>query len=48
MDYKNIILNQLLNKYELSKSLVSNSNKKIILKLEKMKEYNFFTIQCLI
>ncbi len=40
MDYKNIILNQLLNKYELSKSLVSNSNKKIILKLEKMKEYN--------
>ncbi len=40
MDCKNIILNELLNKYEVSKSLVSNSNRKIILKVDKLKEYN--------
>ena len=40
MDYKNIILNKLLNKYEVSKSLVSNSNRKIILKVDNLKEYN--------
>ena len=35
---KIIILNKLLDKYEKSKSLTTNSNRRIVLKLDKMKE----------
>lgn len=40
MKAKEIILNKLLDKYEKSKSYVKNTNRKIIIKLENIKEYN--------
>ena len=42
---KSIILNKLLDKYEKSKSLVTNSNRRITLKLDKMKEYDIENYQ---
>ena len=40
MDYKSIILNKLLDKYEKSKSLVEDTSRRIILKVNTMKQYN--------
>lgn len=40
MNYKNIILNKLLDKYEASKSVTSESNRRIILKISELKEYD--------
>lgn len=40
MDYKNIILNKLLDKYEKSKSSYTESNRRIILKMKEIKEYD--------
>lgn len=40
INYKNIILNKLLDKYENSKSLIEESNRKISLNLKKIKEYD--------
>lgn len=40
MNYKNIILNRLLDKYEKSKSLYTESNRRIILKMKDISEYN--------
>lgn len=40
MDYKKIILNKLLDKYEVSKSLFAESNRRIILKIKDLKEYD--------
>lgn len=40
MDYENIILNKLLDKYETSKSMISDCNRSIILKVDKMAEYD--------
>lgn len=40
MNYKNIILNKLLDKYETSKSVATESNRRIILKVKELKEYN--------
>ena len=40
MNYKNIILNRLLDKYEASKSLTSKSNKRIMIKADSIKEYD--------
>lgn len=40
MDYKEIILNTLLNKYEKSKSYLNDINRRIIIKADKIKEYN--------
>lgn len=40
MNCKNIILNKLLDKYEASKSLISTSSRRIILKVEEIKEYD--------
>ena len=40
MNYKQIILNKLLNKYEKSKSYVKNTNRRIMIKAEEIKEYN--------
>lgn len=40
MDYKKIILNKLLDKYEKSKSLYMESNRKIILNMEEVDEYD--------
>ena len=40
MQYKNLILNKLLDKYENSKSLYTNSNRRIIIKMQELKEYN--------
>lgn len=40
MDYKKIILNRLLDKYEASKSSFTESNRRIILKVKDVKEYD--------
>ena len=40
MDYKKVLLNKLLNKYERSKSLYEETNRRIILKMKNVKEYN--------
>lgn len=40
INYKNLILNSLLDKYEKSKSLVNESNRRIILKADSIKEYD--------
>ncbi len=40
MNYKQIILNKLLNKYEKSKSYVKDTNRRIMIKAEEIKEYN--------
>lgn len=40
MDYKNVILNKLLDKYEKSKSSYAESNRRIILKMQELKEYD--------
>lgn len=40
MYYKNIILNKLLDKYEKSKSSYTESNRRIILKMKEIKEYD--------
>ena len=40
MNYKDLILNKLLDKFEKSKSYLENVNRRIILKLENVKEYN--------
>lgn len=40
MNYKQIILNALLDKYEKSKSYLSDVNRRIIIKADKIKQYN--------
>ena len=40
MNIKNIILNKLLDKYEISKSLTEKSSRRIILKTKNLNEYN--------
>lgn len=40
MNYKNIILNKLLDKYEKSKSVYTESNRRIILKMKEINEYD--------
>lgn len=40
MDYKKILLEKLLDKYEKSKSLYEETNRRIILKMKSVKEYN--------
>ena len=40
MNYKELILNKLLDKFEKSKSYLENTNRRIILKLDNLKEYN--------
>lgn len=40
MNYKQIILNKLLDKYEKSKSYLKSTNRRIIVKAEDIKEYN--------
>ena len=40
MNYKKIILNRLLDKYESSKSLTNTSNRRVMLKANSIKEYN--------
>lgn len=40
MDYKELILKKLLDKYESSKSAITESNRRIILKKEEIKEYD--------
>lgn len=40
MNYKDLILNKLLDKYEKSKSYLEDTNRRIILKLDNLKEYN--------
>lgn len=40
INYKNLILNSLLDKYEKSKSLLNESNRRIILKADSIKEYD--------
>lgn len=40
MDCKNIILNKLLDKYEKSKSVYTKSNRRILLKMRDIKEYD--------
>lgn len=40
MNYKNLILNKLLDKYEKSKSSYADSNRRIILKMQELKEYD--------
>lgn len=40
MNYKQIILNKLLDKYEKSKSYLKSTNRRIIIKAEEIKEYN--------
>lgn len=40
MNYKKLILNKLLDKYESSKSAIAESNRRIILKKEEIKEYD--------
>lgn len=40
MDYKKIILNKLLDKYEKSKSYVKSTNRRIMVKVEEIKEYD--------
>ncbi len=40
MNVRNIILNKLLDKYEISKALTEQTNRRILLKLKNLKEYN--------
>ena len=40
MDYKKVLLEKLLDKYEKSKSLYEETNRRIILKMRNVKEYN--------
>lgn len=40
MDYKKVLLEKLLDKYEKSKSLYEETNRRIILKMKNVKEYN--------
>lgn len=40
MNYKNIILNKLLDKYENSESYLRNTNRRILVKAKEIKEYN--------
>ena len=40
MDFKKIILNTLLDKYEASKALYEASNRRIILKMKNLTGYN--------
>lgn len=40
MDYKEMLLNKLLDKYEKSKSTYTSTNRRIILKMKELKEYN--------
>ncbi len=40
MNYKQIVLNKLLDKYEKSKSYLKPSNRRIMVKVEEIKEYN--------
>lgn len=40
MNYRELILNKLLDKYEKSKSYLEDTNRRIILKLDNLKEYN--------
>lgn len=40
MNYKNSIINKLLDKYEKSKALYTESNRRIIIKMKDIKEYN--------
>lgn len=40
MNYKQIILNKLLDKYEKSKSYLKHANRRIIVKAQEIKEYN--------
>ncbi len=40
MNYESIILNRLLDKYEISKSLTEDSKRRIILKMTDIKEYD--------
>ena len=40
MEYKQIIFNKLLDKYEKSKSYLENVNRRIILKMEEIKQYD--------
>ena len=40
MQYKNLLLNKLLDKYEKSKSSYADSNRRIILKMQELKEYD--------
>lgn len=40
MDYKKLLLEILLDKYERSKSLYEETNRRIILKMKNVKEYN--------
>lgn len=39
-NYKEIILNKLIDKFEISKSLIQSTNRRIILKANNIKEYN--------
>lgn len=40
MNYKILLLNKLLDKYERSKSIYEDTNRRIILKMKDIKEYN--------
>ena len=40
MEYQKILLEKLLDKYEKSKSLYEQTNRRIILKMKSVKEYN--------
>ena len=40
MDYKKILLNKLLDRYEKSKSIYEQTNRRIILKMKDIKEYD--------
>lgn len=40
MNYKLFLLNKLLDKYEKSKSIYEDTNRRIILKMKDLKEYN--------
>ena len=40
MDYKKIVLNKLLDKYEKSKSIYAKTNRRILLKMKDLKEYD--------
>ena len=40
MNYKSLIINRLLDKYEKSKSLVEQSNRRVILKMNDFEQYD--------
>lgn len=40
MNYKNSIINKLLDKYEKSKASYTESNRRILIKMKELKEYN--------